>query len=124
MNLSARLLPVTATFSALTITTKSPVSMCGAYIGLCLPRSSVAAWAASLPSTTSVASITCQAWVMSPGFGLYVDTDLPRCCRLPERHPGVRSNGVWCAGAAGTPGDRAARSFHPLHVEERGYPPV
>src|SRR5690349_18215885 len=61
--------------------------MCGAYIGLCLPRSSVAAWAASLPSTTSVASITCQAWVMSPGFGLYVDTDLPRCCRVPERHP-------------------------------------
>ena len=32
----ARLLPVTAIFSALTTTTKSPVSTCGVYVGLAL----------------------------------------------------------------------------------------
>src|SRR6478609_813081 len=46
-------------------------------MALCLPRNSCAAWLASRPSTTSVASITCQAWVTSPGLGLYVRTDLP-----------------------------------------------
>src|SRR5450755_2077882 len=46
-------------------------------MALCLPRSSCAAWLASRPSTTSVASITCQAWVTSPGLGLYVRTDMP-----------------------------------------------
>jgi hypothetical protein len=54
------LLPVIATLSALMITTKSPVSMCGVNIGLCLPRSSTAAWVASRPRTTSVASMTCH----------------------------------------------------------------
>src|SRR5829696_1405961 len=60
------------------MTTKSPVSTCGAKVGLCLPRSRIAVWLASRPSTTSVASITCQCRVTSPGFGLYVRTDLPR----------------------------------------------
>ena len=40
--LSARLLPVTEIFSALTTTTKSPVSTCGVYSGLRLPRSASA----------------------------------------------------------------------------------
>src|SRR6476659_10139492 len=40
---SSRLDPDSDTFSALTITTKSPVSTCGANCGLCFPRSSVAA---------------------------------------------------------------------------------
>src|SRR3954463_3564934 len=51
-------------------------------MGLCLPRRSVAACEASRPSTTSVASITCQARVISPGLGLYVGTDLPRRSQL------------------------------------------
>src|SRR4051794_37931140 len=77
------------------MTTKSPVSMCGAKVGLCLPRRRMAAWEASRPSTTSVASITCQARVISPGLGLYVGTDLPRRSGLvlPVRcavRPGVR----------------------------------
>src|SRR5439155_19397464 len=46
--------------------------------GLCLPRSSVATSVASRPSTTSSASITCQARVTSPGLGLYVGKGLPR----------------------------------------------
>src|SRR3954454_7542629 len=58
------------------MTTKSPTSTCGAYWGLCLPRSSCAVWLASRPSTTSVASMTCQARVMSPGLGEYVRTRL------------------------------------------------
>src|SRR3954453_11716623 len=56
------------------MTTKSPTSTCGANWGLCLPRSSCAVWLASRPSTTSVASMTCQARVTSPGFGVYVRT--------------------------------------------------
>src|SRR4051794_31388073 len=58
------------------MTTKSPTSTCGAYWGLCLPRSSCAVWLASRPSTTSVASMTCQARATSPGLGVYVRTAL------------------------------------------------
>src|SRR3712207_5696407 len=58
------------------MTTKSPTSTCGANWGLCLPRSRMAVWLASRPSTTSVASMTCQARVMSPGLGEYVRTRL------------------------------------------------
>src|SRR5690606_15972034 len=50
--------------------------MCGAKMGLCLPRSRVATWLASRPNTTSAASITCHCRSMSPGFGLYVRTGL------------------------------------------------
>jgi len=56
----AHALAVSATLPAFTMTTKSPVSTCGAKVGLCLPRSSVAAWVAKRPSTTSEASITCH----------------------------------------------------------------
>src|SRR3954466_6258242 len=58
------------------MTTKSPTSTCGAYWGLCLPRRSCAVWLASRPSTTSVASMTCQARLTSPGLGVYVRTAL------------------------------------------------
>src|SRR5688572_9677157 len=58
------------------MTTKSPTSTCGAYWGLCLPRRSCAVWLASRPSTTSVASMTCQARATSPGLGVYVRTAL------------------------------------------------
>src|SRR5688500_10614423 len=58
------------------MTTKSPTSTCGAYWGLCLPRRSCAVWLASRPSTTSVASMTCQARAISPGLGVYVRTAL------------------------------------------------
>src|SRR5690606_7707848 len=51
---------------------------CGAYVGLCLPRSRVATSVAKRPRTIPSASITCQARVMSPGLGVYVDTVLPR----------------------------------------------
>src|SRR3954465_9732521 len=53
------------------MTTKSPASTCGANWGLGLPRRRIAVWLASRPSTTSVASMTCQARVISPGLGVY-----------------------------------------------------
>src|SRR5690625_1181031 len=56
--------------------TKSPPSRCGAKVGLCLPRSNAAAWVASRPRTTSVASMTYQARSISPALGLYVRTVL------------------------------------------------
>src|SRR4051794_22464068 len=82
------------------MTTKSPTSTCGAYWGLCLPRSSCAVWLASRPSTTSVASMTCQARLTSPGLGVYVRTAL------------VSSVVVGKAGGIASPstGDGAARA--------------
>src|SRR5690242_4078687 len=59
------------------ITTKSPVSTCGAKVGLCLPRRRLAVWVARRPRTTSEASIMCHGRSISPGFGLYVRTELP-----------------------------------------------
>src|SRR3979411_2782897 len=63
-----------ATFSALMTMTKSPPSTLGVNVGLCLPRSSLAASTASRPSTTSVASMTYHERVVSPAFGVYVGT--------------------------------------------------
>src|SRR4051794_30797843 len=82
------------------MTTKSPTSTCGAYWGLCLPRSRIAVWLASRPSTTSVASMTCQARTTSPGLGVYVRTAL------------VSSVVVRMAGGIASPktGDGAARA--------------
>src|ERR1700756_3640849 len=65
-----------ATLSAFTTMTKSPPSTLGVNVGLCLPRSRVAAATASRPSTTSVASMTYHVRVMSPAFGVYVGTVL------------------------------------------------
>src|SRR5436190_20798999 len=63
-----------ATLSALMMMTKSPPSTLGVNVGLCLPRSRVAAATASRPSTTSVASMTYHERVVSPAFGVYVGT--------------------------------------------------
>src|SRR5689334_18610869 len=63
-----------ATLSALMTMTKSPPSTFGANVGLCLPRSSVAAATARRPSTTSVASMTYHDLVVSPALGAYVGT--------------------------------------------------
>src|SRR5687767_13271501 len=85
------------------MTTKSPTSTCGAYCGLCLPRRSCAVWLASRPSTTSVASMTCQARAISPGLGEYVRTAL------------VSSVVVGKAGGFASPstGDVATRGHQP-----------
>src|SRR3954452_18735332 len=82
------------------MTTKSPTSTCGAYWGLCLPRRICAVWLASRPSTTSVASMTCQARSISAGLGEYVRTAL------------VSSVVVGKAGGFASPstGDGAARA--------------
>src|SRR3978361_896347 len=58
------------------MTTKSPTSTWGAYWGLCLPRSRIALWVRRRPSTTAVASMTCQVRAISPGLGVYVRTAL------------------------------------------------
>src|ERR1700722_12352084 len=65
-----------ATFSALMTMTKSPPPTLGVNVGLCLPRSRLAAATASRPSTTSVASMTYHERVVSPAFGVYVGTAL------------------------------------------------
>src|SRR5712671_7146332 len=66
--LSARLLPVSWTFSALTTTTWSPQSICGVKEGLCLPRSLIAIIEASRPSTKPSASISSHFLSMSDGL--------------------------------------------------------
>src|SRR4051794_34509657 len=85
------------------MTTKSPTSTWGAYWGLCLPRSRIAVWLASRPSTTSVASMTCHARAISPGLGVYVRTAL------------VSSVVVGKAGGFASPstGDVATRGHQP-----------
>src|ERR1700744_559189 len=65
-----------ATLSALMTMTKSPPSTLGANVGLCLPRSRLAAATARRPSTTSVASMTYHDLVVSPALGAYVGTAL------------------------------------------------
>src|SRR5271170_5256327 len=54
--------------------TKSPPSTLRANVGLCLPRSRLAAATARRPSTTSVASMTYHDRVVSPALGAYVGT--------------------------------------------------
>ena len=85
--------PPMATLSALTTMTKSPPSTLGVNVGLCLPRSKLAAATASRPSTTSVASMTYHECVVSPAFGVYVDTAVTspvsggsRLTRVPAGH--------------------------------------
>src|ERR1700687_557358 len=57
---------------ALTTITKSPMSRCGEYVGLCLPMSNAATCVASRPSVWPSASRTCQRLSISPAFRLYV----------------------------------------------------
>src|SRR6476469_9452101 len=81
-----------ATLSALMMTTKSPPSTFGANVGLCLPRSRLAAATARRPSTTSVASMTYHDRVVSPALGAYVGTALTALslrARLWAWDPGV-----------------------------------
>src|SRR2546422_5255351 len=54
--------------------TKSPMSRCGEYSGLCLPISSPATRVARRPSVWPVASITCHSLWISPPLRLYVVT--------------------------------------------------
>ena len=106
MSFLVSLSPVSATFSALTTMTKSPMSMCGAKVGLCLPRSRFAAWTASLPRMTSEASMTCHSRWMSPGFGLYVRTCVCLYSFVWTRQvvpagvlrPTVSGRSGWCRG--------------------------
>src|SRR5690606_39901341 len=63
---------VTATFSALTTTTKSPVSAAGVYMALCLPLRIPAISEARRPSGRPEAATRCQARSMSPDLGVYV----------------------------------------------------
>src|SRR5262245_43854105 len=62
---------------------KSPVSTCGVYVGLCLPRRREAIWLASLPSTLFWASTTYQPCWTSPAFAEYV-------FMIPKSVPGLR----------------------------------
>src|SRR5438445_1259499 len=57
---------------ALTTITKSPMSRCGEYVGLCLPMSNRATCVASRPSVWPSASRTCQPLSISPALRLYV----------------------------------------------------
>src|SRR3954462_13327285 len=59
-------------FATLTTTTKSPVSTCGVYSGLFLPRRRAAIWVASRPSTLPCASTTNQPCLISPVFAVNV----------------------------------------------------
>ena len=61
---------VRTTFSALMMITWSPMSMCGAKVGLCLPRRMRAASVERRPSTRSSASITNHLRVISLALGL------------------------------------------------------
>src|SRR6266849_645768 len=65
-------LPVSATFSALITTTKSPASRCGVKTGLLFPRSRLATCTASRPSTAPSASMTCHLRWSRFTFGRYV----------------------------------------------------
>jgi hypothetical protein len=60
---------VSTTFDALTTMTWSPVSMCGAKVGLCLPRSTRAISVHMRPSTRPSASTTYQSCWISLAFG-------------------------------------------------------
>ncbi len=65
----ASLPPVISICAALMTMTLSPTSMCGAKIGLCLPRRIAATSEARRPRTRPLASITYQRRTMCSGFG-------------------------------------------------------
>src|SRR5215467_8509705 len=65
-------LPVTAIFSALMTTTKSPLCKWGVKVGLCLPRKICAIWDAKRPSTCPSASIMYHCGSNSAALALYV----------------------------------------------------
>src|SRR5918999_3707715 len=104
MILRSALSEVRTSLSALTTITWSPVSMCGANTGLCLPRSTRATSVASRPRTMPSASTTYQARWISEAFGVYVGTRATfigflRCGRRaieravsPERRTSLRAD--------------------------------
>src|SRR5258708_40314795 len=57
---------------ALITTTCSPVFRCGVYVGLCLPRRTLATPEARRPGTWSVASTTNQSDFSSAAFAVHV----------------------------------------------------
>ncbi len=66
------LFEVITILSAFTMITWSPVSMCGANVGLCLPRRMRATSVQRRPSTMPSASTTCHSRWISLAFGVYV----------------------------------------------------
>src|SRR6476620_10173956 len=111
-----------ATLSALMMTTKSPPSTFGVNVGLCLPRSRLAAATASRPSTTSVASMTYHVRVVSPAFGVYVGTALTFSSRVGSRcDPGCRSGVTtgWFSATDVDPRTRAYRTPTEQHTGDR-----
>src|ERR671910_1740275 len=114
MVLRSALSAVSTTLSALTMITWSPVSMCGANTGLCLPRRTRATSVASRPSTMPSASTTCQARWISEAFGLYVGT--------PATFTAIRTRGAGAQEATDKPTGtgRETASWTPCHVLLRG----
>src|ERR1035438_9721996 len=94
--LAVSFLPVRTTFSALTTTTKSPASTCGVNVGLILPRKTLAARTATLPSTWLLASITYQRGFCSSFFAKNVLMNFlsgcVRRCKLTEPYHHVNVN--------------------------------
>src|SRR5690606_15159737 len=91
--------------------TKSPMSMWGANVGLCLPRSIAAAWLARRPSTTSVASMTIQLCWTSAALGEYVRVIDASLIEWMVVNPTPRCSG---SDAAGTIRWRAHSGAHRL----------
>src|SRR5690349_8816703 len=111
-----------ATLSALMTMTKSPPSTLGVNVGLCLPRSSFAASTASRPSTTSVASMTYHVRVVSPAFGVYVDTALPlSLLRVDPGYPGCRSSVNLQTASATDRDPRRPKAQRPAHANVGAY---
>src|SRR5918998_3376970 len=119
MTLRSALSDVSTTLSALTTITWSPVSMCGANTGLCLPRSTRATSVASRPRTMPSASTTYQARWISEAFGVYVGTratfiEFLRCghhaigrAACPERRISLRADAAERQTRAVIPGASA-----------------
>ena len=97
-----------SSLAALTTMTWSPVSTWGAQIGLCFPRSRLATSVATLPSTWPSASITCQARLMSAGFGVNVRNGSSR--RIAEASPPGRGVAQSASDAKGQSSPRAGRA--------------
>src|SRR5215471_3940652 len=92
------------TLAALTTMTKSPVSMWGAKMGLCLPRRRRATSVDRRPRTRPSASITCQARCTSVGFGEYVRTRPLSCLgRAEPADQDSRPRGDWRTPLSGSP---------------------
>src|SRR5471030_894811 len=106
--LSSALLPVTRSPDALTTTMKSPVSTCGVYSGLCLPRKRSAICDARRPSTLFCASITYQSCWTSCAFAVYVF--IARCLFRKAVDCKDKSTALSILGGPHSFGDRQKKS--------------